>query len=145
MFHLFNSAVRVEEMRMSQINGSPTMSWVPSTSTDPAVDAMYHFLKCRLDLNFIRPGKDVLPAQVAGKAPDRYGILFTFPYAPLRAGQRIVAIPNEYGDIPVTGTFDIRVVPDQAIDFSTRHHIEVQIVETAQNLVGVWPDGSAIQ
>jgi hypothetical protein len=127
MDHLFNSVVRVEEMRLTQENGVADTSWVEVD--DPALKN----LPCRLDLNFVRPGKDILPAPVAGKAPDRIGVMFTYAHAPLKAGHRITAIPHpDTGALPVQGTFEIRVVPDVAIGFSAAHHIEVQIIEAAQ-------------
>lgn len=129
MDHLFNSTVKVEEQRLTVSNGLAETTW--QIVEDPMLAA----LPCRLDLNFLRPGKDILPAPVAGKAPDRVGIMFTYPHAPLKAGYRVTAIPDpEYPDlpIPVKGTFEIRVVPDVAIDYSSAHHIEVQVVEVAQ-------------
>lgn len=127
--HLFNSVVRAEEQGLSVSNGLAETSW------QPVDDPMLAALPCRLDLNFLRPGKDILPAPVAGKAPDRVGIMFTYAHAPLKAGMRVTAIPDpEYPDIPipVKGTFEIRVVPDVAIDYASAHHIEVQVVEVAQ-------------
>jgi hypothetical protein len=94
---------------------------------------------CRLDLTFVRPGKDQPPAYEAGKAPDRVGVLFCDSTAGLLAGDLIVAVPNDYGMIPLPGTFEIRVIPDQAQDYMGAHHIEVQIIETSQKLVGVFP------
>jgi len=126
MEHLFNSVVRVEELRQTQEDGVVTTDWRPVEGLEA--------LPCRLDLNFVRPGKDILPAPVAGKAPDRIGVLFTFAHAPLKAGHRLTAIPHpDTGAFPVQGTFEIRVVPDQAIAFAVAHHIEVQIIEVAQD------------
>lgn len=122
--HFYNSTVRVEELKSSVQDGVATTTWVPVAGLEK--------VKCRLDLNFVRPGKDILPAPVAGKVPDRIGILFTSSGMPLKAGQRVVAIPDKFGSIPVKGTFEIRVVPDEAIGFSDAHHIEVQIIEVAQ-------------
>ena len=140
MDHLFNSVVRVERLQMQVTDGVASMGYVPATSLDPSSNDMLSFLKCRLDLTFIREGKDMLPAQVAGRAPDRVGVMFTYSYAPLRAGDRIVTIPNEYGETPVSGTFEIRAIPDQVIGFSSPHHIEVQIIETGQELsTDNWP------
>lgn len=139
MFHLFNSAVRVERLQLVVTDGMPSMNYAQATDEDPAVDDMLKFLKCRLDMNFIREGKDLPPAPVAGKAPDRIGVMLTFPDAPIRAGDRIVAIENEQGKIPVAGTFEIRPKPDEVIGFSDRHHIEVQIIETNQELDDEWP------
>lgn len=140
MFHLFNSVVRVERLQLVVTDGVASMDWAQATSEDPQADAMLRYLPCRLDMNFLRPGKDIAPAPEAGKAPDRLGIMFTYPYAPIKAGDRLVAIPNEWGLTPVEGTFEIRVIPDEAIDFATRHHLEVQIIETNQNLtLNNWP------
>lgn len=140
MFHLFNSAVRVERLELVVNDGTPTMDWVQATDDDPALNDVLQYLKCRLDMNFIRQGKDILPAPEAGKAPDRIGVMFCAAYSPIRAGDRIIAIENEQGKIPVKGTFEIRAIPDEAIDFSDQHHIEVQIIETNQNLsLDNWP------
>ena len=134
MFHLFNSVVRVERLQLVTTDGVAEMDWAQATDPDPNAAEMLKYLECRLDMNFLRPGKDILPAPEAGKAPDRIGIMFTYPYAPIKAGDRIVAIPNREGKTPVRGTFEIRVMPDEAIDFSDQHHIEVQIIESNQNL-----------
>jgi hypothetical protein len=141
MDHLFNSVVRVEELQLTQEDGElPEMNWVQATHDDPALNAMLLYLRCRIDMNFVRPGKDILPAPEAGKAPDRVGVLFTYNYAPIKAGQRLVAIENDWGIIPVPGNFEIRYIPDVAIDYSSPHHIEVQVIETAQKLTTAnWP------
>jgi hypothetical protein len=124
MDHLFNSVVEVQHLDLTVVDGEAVSSWV--TKSDDGAD----WLKCRLDLNFLRPGKDI-PAPInAGVAPDRIGIMFTYPYAPLKAGDRIVCIPNEFGEMPVEGIFEIRSIPDKAIDYATAHHIEVQILES---------------
>jgi hypothetical protein len=146
MFHLFNSAVRVERLQLQVVGGQAVMDYAQATDPDPALNAMLQFLKCRLDMNFIRQGKDIPPAPVAGRAPDRIGIMFTFPYAPIKAGDRIIAIPNEQNKIPVKGTFEIRPIPDEAVGFSDQHHIEVQITETGQELTsGNWPSEEPIE
>lgn len=146
MDHLFNSAVRVERLTLSVEDGTATMAYSQATDPDPALDAMLQFLKCRLDMNFIREGKDALPAPVAGRAPDRVGVMLTGPYAPLRAGDRIVTIPNEAGREPVKGIFEIRAIPDEVVAFADRHHIEVQIIETGQELTGEnWPGEEPIE
>jgi len=53
----------------------------------------------------------------------------------LRAGDRIVTVSG-----PVSGVFDLKVIPDIAVDFSSAHHIEVQVIESVQNLDGKWPE-----
>ena len=140
MQHLFNCAFRVERLQLTNVGGRAVMDYAQATDDDPALNDMLQFLKGRLDLNFLRQGKDVLPAPVAGRASDHVGILFTFPYAPIKAGDRLVAIPNEQNKIPVPGTYDIREMPDVAIDFSDAHHIEVQVIEVGQELTDEnWP------
>lgn len=146
MDHLFNSVVRVERMALQVDEGVATMSYVQATDPDPVTNDLLAYLPCRLDLNFIRPGKDALPAPVAGRAPDRVGLLITQPYAPLKAGDMVVAIPNAAGKLPVKGTFEIRVMPDETIGFSDQHHIEVQIIETGQELnTENWPSEDPIE
>ena len=146
MDQLFNSAFRVERMQLTVSDGVATMGYSQATDEDPALNDMLQFLRARLDMNFIREGKDVLPAQVAGRAPDRVGALLTYAYAPLKAGDRLVAIENEKGRIPVSGTFDIKVIPDIAQGFDDGHHLEVQVIETGQELTQTnWPGEDAFE
>jgi len=145
MDHLFSSVVRVERMSMSSVDGTVQMTWGQAHDDDPQLDFLLGYLRCRLDLTFVRPGKDALPAVEAGRAQDRIGVLFTYAYAPLKAGDRVVAIPNAAGLMPVDGTFEIKTIPDKALDYSTAHHIEVQITETNTNLVGVWPGDDELE
>jgi len=131
MQHLYASVVRLERMNMTQANGVATMSWnvVPGGE----------YVPCRLDLNFLRPGKDIAPAPVAGKAPDRIGLLICDEDVPVKAGDRIVSIPGDDGEVAVPGTFEIRVIPDRVVGYASAHHLEIQILETNQALEDVWP------
>jgi hypothetical protein len=133
--HLFASAVRIERMGLTASDGVASMDWVPVPGGE--------FVRCRLDLNFLRPGKDIAPAPVAGKAPDRIGLMFCAMGTPLQAGDRIVTIPNASGAEPVSGTFEVRVIPDVVVGYSSAHHLEIQILETNQALDGRWPDDDA--
>jgi hypothetical protein len=127
MEHLFSSVVEVQHLDLTVINGEAVTGWVTKTDEDAS------YLRCRLDLNFLRPGKDI-PAPInAGVVPDRIGIMFCSPWAPIKAGDRIVCIPNEMGEMPVEGTFEIRAIPDRALDYASAHHIEVQILETTNS------------
>lgn len=133
MEHLFNSAVKVRRRVTTQVDGVATTSWQDVTTEGLG------YVKCRIDLNFIRPGKDA-PAPInAGGAQDRYGLLFCRADVPLRAGDRVVCIPNSGGKLPVEGSFEIRSIPDKAIDFSDAHHIEVLVFEIPQDLDDEWP------
>lgn len=117
MQHLFSSTVSVSRLSVSDGGGVPLYSF----------DVVNPSLRCRLDLNFLRPGKDQPPAPEAGRAPDRVGVLFCSAAADLRAGDRVKAVGG-----PVDGVFEIRVVPDVATDYASGHHKEVQIIEVAQ-------------
>lgn len=134
MQHLFNSVVKTRRLLSSQVDGLVTNSW-----TDVTTDGL-GYVKCRIDLNFIRPGKDE-PAPInAGGAQDRYGILFCSASIPFKAGDRVECIANVRGAFPVEGTFEIRSIPDKAIDFSSAHHIEVLVFEIPQDLEETdWP------
>lgn len=125
MDHLFSSTVKVQRLTKSVQDGMAVTEW-----KDVTTSPLSRF-KCRLDLNFLRPGKDAPPAYEAGVAPDRIGVMFCRASVPLRAGDRIVTVAG-----PVEGVFDIKTIPDVAINFSSGHHIEVQIVESVQNFQG---------
>jgi hypothetical protein len=129
MDHLFSSVVKVQRLTRTRVDGITEMSWVDQ-------DAPLNAIRCRLDLNFLRPGKDVPAAQEAGAIPDRIGVMFCRSGLPLRAGDRIVAVSG-----PVEGIFDIKTLPDVAVGYSAGHHIEVQIVETVNNtsVSSKWP------
>lgn len=92
-------------------------------------------LLCRIDLNFIRVGKDAPAPLVGGKAVDRVGVLFCDPTPHLKAGHTIRCIGG-----PVKGTFIIKNTPDVAIDFFGAHHLEMQIVEQASSLNNEYPE-----
>lgn len=129
MRHLYSSRVAVYRLDARSTDGQLAYDWV---YTGEQVD-------CRLDLNFIRPGKDQPPAIEAGKAPDRFGVMFCDALAPIKAGDHLACVPNVRGQLPIKGTFEIRAVPDEAQAYGGAHHIEVQIIEIAQALTGVFP------
>lgn len=89
-------------------------------------------MRCRLDLQFLRPGKDTPPAVVAGAIPDREGIMFCNWTPLLKAGMQVVTIPDRSGQEVVKGVFEIKEIPDVALGFSSRHHIEVKVIESVQ-------------
>lgn len=139
---LFNSIVKAEQNKITQVDGIRQLGWVAAGETDDE-KALLSYISCRIDFNFIRQGKDAPVAIQAGQAPERAGIFFCGPeyLGVLRAGMRLTAIPNAIGDIPVPGVFEIRAIPDAAVDYSTRHHLEVQVFETVQrDLAKAWPD-----
>jgi hypothetical protein len=89
---------------------------------------------CRLSLRLVRRHKDALPPLVAGRAPDRFGVLYCDVTPFLRAGDRVVCLEG-----PIAGTFELRVAPDLSPNLTTIHHLEVQVIEVAQSLAGIFP------
>lgn len=115
--------------------GGMTFAWNPVTAVvDPVLDQA-GLLQCRLDLTFLRPGKDQPAPIVAGRAPDRTGVCYfdlasDVNGAPLvLAGDRLQCVAG-----PIFGTFEIRLIPDVAQSLIGAHHIEVQVVEVSQQL-----------
>jgi hypothetical protein len=115
--------------------GIGSLAWNPvAAMLDPVLGVSGRFA-CRLDLQFVRRGVDQPMPVVAGRAPDRVGVLFMVPPPNITglplilAGDRVTMVSG-----PVFGSFDIRVVPDVAQDMLGAHHIEVQVVEVAQSL-----------
>lgn len=121
-------------------DGGLTLTWgAVDAIVDPYLDAPGQLL-CRLDLTFVRPGKDQPPAIVAGRAPDRVGVLFFDMLTDdsgtptVRAGDRIQCIAG-----PIFGTFEIRNIPDVAQDYIGAHHVETQVIEVSQALAPPTP------
>lgn len=125
--HLFSSRVELLRLNLDMTSGVPKQSWdkVPDI-IDPWVGEPGEMM-CRIDLSFQRPGKDQPMPIVAGRAPDRVGLMFFDITSQIRAGDRIHCLSG-----PIAGTFEMRVNADPAIDFDSAHHMEVQIVEVAQ-------------
>ena len=115
--------------------GGMTLGWVPVTEVvDPEL-GQPGLLQCRLDLQFVRPGKDAPAPLAAGRAPDRVGVCF-FDLAAGPSGAPLVLAGDRLECVagPVYGTFEIRVVPDVAQDLTGAHHVEVQVIEVSQML-----------
>lgn len=125
MQHLYSSVVKINKRELTPTaSGSMIMKWVP-------VEGL-QYMRCRLDLQFLRPGKDTPAAVVAGVIPDREGIMFCDTTDKLRAGMQVVTIDGSNGKQVVKGVFEIKEMPDVALDFDSAHHIEVKIIETVQ-------------
>jgi hypothetical protein len=115
--------------------GAMTLAWNPvATIVDPVLNQP-GLLQCRLDLTFLRPGKDQPAPFVAGRAPDRTGVCYfdltaDADGAPLvKAGDRLQCVSG-----PIFGTFDVRLIPDVAQDLIGAHHVETQVIEVSQML-----------
>lgn len=131
MRHLYNTRAEVLRPRPTITDGLAQISWQKLTIVVDAFAATPGELMCRIDLNFQRPGKDQPMQMVAGRAPDRVGLMFFDPTNDIQSGDRIHCL-----DGPVQGTFEIRVMPDPAVGYGPAHHMEVQIVEVSQNMRG---------
>lgn len=134
MRHLFHSTAEVIRLSSALDNGTPIITWTKVAAVVDPLHGIPGEFRCRLDLTFIRPGKDQPMAAVAGRAPDRVGVLFFDPTPHVLAGDRIRLVAG-----PVSGTFEIRTIPDPAIDLALVHHMEVQVIEVAQQVTGVFP------
>lgn len=129
MRHLYHTRAEVLRLRQDFTNGVPALTW---QQVNEIVDPMLGVpgeLMCRIDLNFVRPGKDQPMPIVAGRAPDRVGLMFFDATTEILSGDRILCI-----DGPISGTFEIRATPDPAVSFKYVNHMEVQIIEVAKTM-----------
>ncbi len=125
----------MEELAGDFVNGTPTYTWAKLGIVIDRFLGVPGEMMCRLDLTFQRPGKDQPQPIVAGRAPDRIGLLFYDYTDAIRAGHRIRVIGG-----PLTGgVFELRQIPDVAQAYSIGHHMEVQVQEVAQALAGKFP------
>lgn len=128
------SVVEIFENQMSVVDGSMRTSWQKIFLMADPKHGILGEMRCRADLGFLRPGRDAPSPIVAGRAPDRVGVLVCDPTPYLKAGQRI-----RFKTGPITGTFELKAWPDVATDLTAVHHLEVQIVEVAQSAAGGGP------
>jgi hypothetical protein len=130
---LYNSVAQVIRLTPTLgVNGAMTTTWAPLTAIVDSFINLPGLLACRLDLQFVRRGVDQPQPIVAGRAPDRVGVVF-FDLATdqnniplILAGDRLVMQSG-----PIVGTFDLRVIPDVAQDYLGAHHVETQAVEVS--------------
>jgi hypothetical protein len=136
MRHLFKSTVEILESTTTIVDGARVQAWNKSSASfDPQCGPGE--MKCRLDLIFLRPGKDAPAPIVAGRTPDRTGVMYCSYTPSLQGGQIIRVISG-----PFTGSsFLLKMRPDEAQDFNGTHHIEVQIFEVAQASL-TYPSGA---
>ena len=135
---LYASTAQALRAHMEMDAGAATASWEPvSDILDPYFPDSPGVFGCRADLMFVRQGKDAPMPVMAGRAPDRIGVLFCdlMPdpisgQSMLKAGDRVQMLTG-----PVSGVFEIKSVPDVAVAYAAGHHVEVQIVEVAQGAV----------
>jgi hypothetical protein len=133
--YAYRSLVEVLRLDYKLDAGAPTYTWarIPDV-IDPYIDVPGQMM-CRLDIGFMRPGKGQPMPVVAGRAPDRIGLLFC-DVAAAPSGQSLIKSGDRIHTLagPVFGTFEIRVIPDVAQDYVGAHHLEIQVIEVAQSL-----------
>jgi hypothetical protein len=134
---LYTSMVQVTRATITMTEqGGATAAWSPISEICDNFLNTPGYLMCRLDLQFIRRGVDQPAPVIAGRAPDRMGVVYFDLVASqltgvpvVLAGDRLVCVSG-----PVIGTFEVRQIPDVAQDFLGAHHIETQVVEVSQAL-----------
>lgn len=126
--HLYASRVELLRLSLDMSKGVPLQSWEKvEYIIDPYLGVPGEMM-CRIDLAFQRPGKDQPMPVVAGRAPDRVGLMFFDVTDMVLDGDRVHCLEG-----PISGTFEMRVKADPAVDYNSAHHLEVQIVEVAKN------------
>lgn len=136
MRSLYRSVAQVIRLVPSlTAGGSMSLAWSNVTDMVDPVWGVEGQLQLRLDFQFIRPGKDVQMPLVAGRAPDRTALAF-FDCASdqngvslIKANDRLVMVSG-----PITGTWQLNLIPEVAQDFLGAHHIETQVIEVSQAL-----------
>lgn len=128
MRHLFHTRVECLRLSLDMSNGAPLQTWQKLDTIVDAILGVPGEMMCRIDLGYQRPGKDQPMPIVAGRATDRVGLMIFSPTEDILTGDRFRCIQG-----PIRGTFEIRAMPDVAAGFSLAHHMEVQIIEVAQN------------
>jgi hypothetical protein len=85
-------------------------------------------VRCRVDLSFLRAGKDQGWTPEAGRASDRTGVAFFESGVNILPGDRIVMTKGP------TGTFLLEGSLDEVQDGLKTHHLEVGVTEVAKAL-----------
>lgn len=120
--HLMPSRVKVWRPKVTTQDGILTTSWVSVSGLDE--------VRCRLEVNFYRPGKDVMLPVQAGRAPDRVGVYWVDPGTDFRPGDHLECVSG-----PVEGFWRVGTKPDVALSMSSLHHLEGQVVEVHSSIV----------
>lgn len=82
-------------------------------------------IPCRLDLGFVRHGKDQMWIEAIARPEDRTGVMFFTPEAPIRSGVRAVMLKGP------KGIFQIQGAIDEAWDFDSLSHYECGVMEVS--------------
>lgn len=110
--------VDVMEQTIDLDSGSPSYGWSVVASN----------VKCFIDLNFVRTGKDQVWTPESGRSTDRVGVAFFMGDAPLKIGQWVKVTKGP------SGVFSLESGIDEAWTPHRKHHLEVSIREIPQML-----------
>jgi hypothetical protein len=118
---LMPSWVRVLRPRATMQDGVLSATWfaVPGQES----------VRCRIEVSFYRPGKDMPMPLQQGRAPDRVATYWLHPGTDLQPGDRLECI-----DGPVLGVWEVRTAPDRTINMTSLHHLEGQLIEVAPSV-----------
>lgn len=126
MRHLYSTLAQVLRQETELTGGRRTGEWLPVSTVLDAGQAAGQ-IRCRLAMNYLRPGMDAPPAVIAGTAPGRQALLFA-DLIDLRKGDRIQVL-----DGPNQGTFELRAAPDVQ-QMMEGHHLQVQVYDVSQRV-----------
>lgn len=113
---LLSHRCNLYDLVTSDDDGSPITSY-RKVNTRP--------IPCRLDLNFIRQGKDQMWIEAIARPEDRTGVMFFLPDAPIRSGVRAEIIKGP------KGIFQIQGAIDEAWGFNSLDHYECGVIEVS--------------
>jgi hypothetical protein len=133
---LYRSVAQVMRLQPTlQPGGGMVVAWTAVTDILDPYLVTPGMIACRLDLLFTRPGKDAPMPLVAGRAPDRVGVLFYDMPADVN-GLPLVKAGDHFQMVsgPITGTFELRQTPEPAQDYIGAAHAENQVTEVSQAL-----------
>lgn len=117
---LLKQRCRIKYLKETFKNGVPVTEW--------AVRPDMGNVKCFLDLNFIRRGKDPMWTPEAGRPSDRSGVLFVAGNAVIKSGDRIEMLRGP------SGTFQIEGAVDEAWRPTSKHHLELGVIEVPSQI-----------
>ena len=109
----------VQVLKETFLNGMPVHDWVKVATN----------VRCFVDLNFVRMGKDQTWTPEAGRPTMRNGVGFFLGNAPLIPGARVVVTRGP------SGVFKVGGAVDEAWQPSRKHHLEVSLEEVPQQLL----------
>jgi hypothetical protein len=97
----------------TQVDGLASTQW----------SSMAEDVRCFLDLNYLRAGKDPIWTPDSGNAENRSGVLFLEPGADIRPGDRVQMSKGP------SGTFEVKSSIDEAWTPRKLHHLECYVQE----------------